>query len=86
MVAAILSGFVISLLEAGCTGQIYLPTIMYIAQATPYRWQALGYLVLTTLFFYDSLLLAVFLAIFWGSQSKALVNFARKNIVFLRLP
>ncbi|HQE25136.1 MAG TPA: hypothetical protein PKZ70_03850 [Candidatus Atribacteria bacterium] len=84
VVAAILSGFVISLLEAGCTGQIYLPTIMYIAQATPYRWQALGYLVLYNAFFMIPLL-AVFLAIFWGSQSKALVNFARKNIVFSKI-
>ncbi len=84
VVAAILSGFVISLLEAGCTGQVYLPTIMYIARETPYRWQALGYLLLYNAFFILPLLV-VFFAIFWGSQSKALVDFARKNIVFSKI-
>ena len=84
VVAAILSGFVISLLEAGCTGQVYLPTIMYIARESPYRWQALGYLLLYNSFFILPLLV-VFLTIFWGSQSKALVNFARKNIVFSKI-
>ncbi len=84
VVAAVLSGFVISLLEAGCTGQVYLPTIMYIARETPYRWQALGYLLLYNAFFILPLLV-VFFAIFWGSQSKALVDFARKNIVFSKI-
>jgi len=84
VVAAILSGFAISLLEAGCTGQVYLPTIMYIARETPYHWQAFGYLLLYNAFFLLPLL-AVFFAMFWGSQSKALVNFARKNIVFSKV-
>jgi hypothetical protein len=84
VVAAILSGFAISLLEAGCTGQVYLPTIMYIAQKTSYRWHALGYLLLYNAFFILPLL-AVFFAMFWGSQSKALVGFARKNIIFSKI-
>ena len=37
VVAAILSGFVISLWRQGTFGQVYLPTIMYIARETPYR-------------------------------------------------
>ncbi len=84
VVAAILSGFAISLLEAGCTGQVYLPTIMYIARETPYHWQAFGYLLLYNAFFLLPLL-AVFFDMFWGSLSKALVYFARKNIVFSKV-
>ena len=84
VVAAILSGFVISLLEAGCTGQVYLPTIMYIAGETPDRCQASVYL-LPNYAFSILPLLVVFFAIFWGSQSKALVDFARKNIVFSKI-
>jgi len=83
LVAAILSGFVISLLEAGCTGQIYLPTIMYIArQSTSLR--AFFYLILYNVFFIIPLLV-VFLGVYYGSQSKALVNFGRKNILFSKL-
>lgn len=81
--AAILSGFVISLLEAGCTGQIYLPTIMYIArQSTSMR--AFLYLILYNAFFIVPLLV-VFFGVYYGSQSKALVNFGRKNILFSKL-
>lgn len=78
--AAILSGFVISIVEAGCTGQVYLPTIMYIArEVQEYRLRALGYLLFYNAFFIVPLI-AVFLSIFFGSQSKALVNFGRKNV------
>ena len=83
LLAAILSGFVISLLEAGCTGQIYLPTIMYIArQSTSMR--AFFYLILYNAFFIIPLLV-VFFRVYYGSQSKALVNFGRKNILFSKL-
>ena len=78
--AAILSGFVISIVEAGCTGQVYLPTIMYIArEVQQYRLRALGYLLFYNAFFIVPLLL-VFLGIFFGSQSRALVHFGRKNV------
>ena len=83
LVAAILSGFVISLLEAGCTGQIYLPTIMYIArQSTSFR--AFFFLILYNVFFIIPLFI-VFLGVYYGSQSKALVSFGRKNILFSKL-
>jgi len=83
LVAAIFSGFVISLLEAGCTGQIYLPTIMYIArESTSLR--AFFFLLLYNTFFIIPLLV-VFLGVYYGSQSKALVNFGRKNILFSKL-
>lgn len=79
--AAIVSGFAISLLEAGCTGQVYLPTIMYIArEMSTYRLRAIGYLVFYNAFFIIPLV-AVFLSVFFGSQSKALVEFGRKNIL-----
>ncbi len=78
--AAILSGFVISIVEAGCTGQVYLPTIMYIAkEVEEYRLRAFGYLLFYNAFFIIPLLI-VFLGIFFGSQSKALVSFGRKNV------
>ncbi|MEN3186190.1 MAG: hypothetical protein ABDK92_06080, partial [Atribacterota bacterium] len=83
--AAILSGFVISIVEAGCTGQVYLPTIMYIArEVQEYRLRALGYLLFYNAFFIVPLIV-VFLSIFFGSQSKALVQFGRKNVFASKL-
>lgn len=79
--AAMASGFAVSILEAGCTGQVYLPTIMYIAkEVAEYRLKALGYLVFYNAFFIIPLV-AVFLSVFFGSQSKTLVEFGRKNIL-----
>lgn len=79
--AAVASGFVVSILEAGCTGQVYLPTIMYIAkEVAQYRLRAFGYLLLYNAFFIIPLV-AVFLSVFFGSQSKTLVEFGRRNIL-----
>ncbi|MBC7216929.1 MAG: thioredoxin domain-containing protein [Candidatus Caldatribacterium sp.] len=83
--AAIASGFAVSILEAGCTGQVYLPTIMYIAkEVSEYRLKALGYLLFYNAFFIIPLV-AVFLSVFFGSQSKALVEFGRKNILISKI-
>ncbi|MCX6089277.1 MAG: hypothetical protein NTX88_02685 [Candidatus Atribacteria bacterium] len=83
LVAAILSGFVISLLEAGCTGQIYLPTIMYIARQTT-SFRAIFFLILYNIFFIIPLFI-VFLGVYYGSQSKTITSFGRKNILFSKL-
>jgi len=83
--AAVVSGFAISILEAGCTGQVYLPTIMYIArEAASYRLKAFGYLAFYNAFFIIPLV-TVFLSVFFGSQSKALVEFGRRNILFSKI-
>ncbi|MCS7242882.1 MAG: thioredoxin domain-containing protein [Candidatus Caldatribacterium sp.] len=83
--AAVASGFAVSILEAGCTGQVYLPTIMYIAkEAAEYRLKAFGYLAFYNAFFIIPLV-AVFLSVFFGSQSKALVEFGRKNILISKV-
>ncbi|MEN3203380.1 MAG: thioredoxin domain-containing protein [Atribacterota bacterium] len=83
--AAVVSGFAVSLLEAGCTGQVYLPTIMYIAkEVAEQRLKALGYLLLYNAFFIMPLI-AVFLSVFFGSQSRALVEFGRKNIFISKI-
>ncbi len=83
--AAVVSGFAISILEAGCTGQVYLPTIMYIArEVASYRLRAFGYLVFYNAFFIIPLI-AVFLSVFFGSQSRTLVEFGRKNILFSKI-
>ncbi|HSV31377.1 MAG TPA: hypothetical protein VLH40_05065 [Atribacteraceae bacterium] len=84
IVAAVLSGVVISVLEATCTGQIYFPIIMLIHAETTYRLRAIMYLLLYNAFFIVPLLV-VFATVYYGSQSKALVSFGRKNILFSKI-
>jgi hypothetical protein len=58
---------------------------MYIArEMANYRLKAIGYLVFYNAFFIIPLV-AVFLSVFFGSQSKALVEFGRKNILFSKI-
>lgn len=84
IIAALLSGVVVSFLEAGCTGQIYFPIIMLIHSETAYRIRAVFYLLLYNAFFIIPLF-AVFLSVYFGSRSKKIVEFGRKNILFSKI-
>ncbi|BER91916.1 hypothetical protein [Atrimonas thermophila] len=84
IIAALLSGVVVSFLEAGCTGQIYFPIIMLIHSETVYRIRAIFYLLLYNAFFIIPLF-AVFLSVYFGSRSKKIVEFGRKNILFSKI-
>jgi hypothetical protein len=50
-------GAVVAALEFGCTGQVYLPTIMYAAKATGWRGLGLAYLLLYNVIFVAPLIL-----------------------------
>ena len=69
MAAAFITGIIISGIELVCTGQIYLPTIIYMKQVTGYGLQITGYLLLYSLMFIIPLL-AVFFLYFWGIHSE----------------
>ncbi len=84
VIAALMAGVVISFLEAGCTGQIYFPIIMLIHSETTYQWRAIYYLLIYNLFFIVPLLV-VFAGVFFGSQSKSLVSFGKKNVFFSKI-
>jgi thiol-disulfide isomerase/thioredoxin len=84
IIAALLSGVVVSFLEAGCTGQIYFPIIMLIHSETAYRIRAIFYLLLYNAFFIIPLF-AVFLSVYFGSRSKKIVEFGRRNILFSKI-
>ncbi|MCX5706664.1 MAG: hypothetical protein NTW13_03225 [Candidatus Omnitrophica bacterium] len=60
---AILTGFLVTLLEAVCTGQLYLPTISFILKNTPLKLQAFAYLVYYNLLFIMPLCVILFLAL-----------------------
>lgn len=82
--AAIAAGFVISLLEFACTGQVYLPTILFVTNIPSLRTEAVFYLFLYNFMFVVPLLF-VFLVSYWGVTSEQLAFFLRKRAPSIRL-
>lgn len=61
--AAFATGAVVSLLELACTGQVYLPTILFVVGVPRLRASAIAYLLLYNLFFITPLLAVLLLAV-----------------------
>jgi cytochrome c biogenesis protein CcdA len=77
--SALVSGFLVSLLEAVCTGQVYLPTITFVLKTSPHKVQALEYLVLYNLMFCLPLVIIFCLALF-GATSAQFAHFLKKHL------
>ncbi|UCD15829.1 MAG: hypothetical protein JSV34_01915 [Candidatus Omnitrophota bacterium] len=72
-------GFLVSLLEAVCTGQVYLPTIVYILKSTNLRLKAFSYLILYNLMFILPLVI-IFLLSFLGVSSQKFNDFLKQHL------
>lgn len=77
-------GFAVSLLEAACTGQVYLPTVMYIIKVPHLQFKAVFYLIFYNLMFILPLI-AVFILSFLGVRSQQFNEFLKKNLGILKL-
>jgi len=77
-------GFIVSLLESVCTGQLYLPTIIYVLKASLLKAEALGYLLLYNLMFILPLILIFFAALI-GFSSSDFARFAKRHIVKIKV-
>ncbi len=75
---AAVTGFIVSLLELACTGQIYLPTIMFISAIPDLKVNALFYLLFYNLMFVVPLVL-VFSFTYWGTTSAQWAVLTEKN-------
>jgi len=75
---AAVTGFIVSLLELACTGQIYLPTIMFISTIPDLKVNALFYLLFYNLMFVVPLIL-VFSFTYWGTTSAQWATLTQKN-------
>lgn len=75
---AAVTGFIVSLLELACTGQIYLPTIMFISTIPKLKVNALIYLLFYNLMFVIPLIL-VFSFTYWGTSSQQIGALTQKN-------
>ncbi len=82
--SALTVGFMVSLLEAVCTGQLYLPTIVFVLKEASLRAQALFYLVIYNLMFILPLVLVLLLSLA-GVSSKQFESYARKNLGLVKL-
>ena len=77
-IGAFFSGMLISLLELACTGQVYLPTIIFVSSVPELRLQAIFYLIMYNLLFILPLVV-VFILAYFGTTSKDLTRFLQKH-------
>jgi len=84
LLAAIASGFVISILEFACTGQVYLPTILFVTNIPSLRTEAIYYLLLYNFMFIVPLLI-VFGVSYWGVTSEQLSFFLQRRASTIKL-
>lgn len=82
--SAFITGFLVSLLEAVCTGQLYLPTITFILKETNLRLRAFAYLLLYNFMFIIPLLAVLLLALF-GTTHEGFSRFLRKHMAVVKL-
>lgn len=82
--AAMAAGFIISLLEFACTGQVYLPTILFVINTPSLRASAISYLLLYNLMFVAPLLI-IFGVVYWGVTSEQLAFFLQKRASTIKL-
>ena len=83
-IAAVTAGFIVSLLEFTCTGQVYLPTILFVTNIPSLRTSALSYLLLYNLMFIVPLLI-IFGIVYWGVTSEQLAFFLQRRSSTIKL-
>ena len=81
---AIVIGCVISALELVCTGQVYLPTLTFVAGIDGMRAHAIAYLLLYNLMFIVPLLV-VFGCVYWGTTSVQLGGVLQRHLVTVKV-
>jgi glutaredoxin len=81
---ALVIGFVISALELVCTGQVYLPTLTFVAGIESMRVDAIAYLLLYNVMFIVPLLV-VFGCVYWGTTSMQLGGILQKHLVTVKV-
>jgi cytochrome c biogenesis protein CcdA len=82
--SALITGFLVSILEAICTGQTYLPTISFILKSGQLRLYALGYLLLYNFLFIIPLLL-IFIFALSGVTSAQFSAILKRNMPLVKI-
>ena len=84
LLSALTVGFLISLLEAVCTGQLYLPTIVIVLKEGAMRVRALFYLIVYNVMFILPLIVVLAMALF-GTTSRDFEAFAKKHLGLVKI-
>lgn len=84
IITAVITGFLVSLLEAVCTGQLYLPTIAFILKTSTLKLKAFFLLALYNIMFVVPLVV-VFLLALLGLTSVNFSQFMRKYMIWIKL-
>jgi HEAT repeat protein/cytochrome c biogenesis protein CcdA/thiol-disulfide isomerase/thioredoxin len=83
IVAAFVIGVVISVLELACTGQVYLPTILFVLKQSPEKASAIWMLALYNVAFIVPLVVIFGLA-HGGMRSDSLVRFMQRHAALVK--
>jgi hypothetical protein len=82
--AAMVIGFIVTLLQSTCTSQVYLPTILFVTNIPSLRDSAIFYLILYNIV-YILPLVAIFGIVFWGTTSEQLSFFLQRRTSTIKL-
>ena len=81
---AIVTGFLVTLLEAVCTGQVYLPTIILMTRQEGLRLKGWGYLIFYNVLFVLPLLIVMLLA-FFGMRWERLAKTTQRHMTAIKV-
>ena len=84
LLVAVFIGFIVTLLQSTCTSQVYLPTLLFVANIPSLRESAILYLTLYNLI-YILPLLVIFGIVYWGVTSEQLSLFLQKRASTIKL-
>ncbi len=83
-IGAFLTGFLVSLFEFLCTGQIYLPTIVFVLSKTGKYWKtAFYYLIIYNLMFVFPLIV-IFTSVYLGASHRKINTIMVKNVFVIK--
>ncbi|MBI4982358.1 MAG: hypothetical protein HZC15_04370 [Candidatus Omnitrophica bacterium] len=82
--SALITGFLVSLLEAVCTGQTYIPTIAFVLRTTHLKLQAFSYLLLYNIMFVVPLLV-IFVFALLGVSSSQFSGFLKSRMLTIKM-
>jgi len=84
VLVALVTGFIVSLIELACTGQVYLPTIVFVLSVPELASKAFLYLLLYCLMFIMPLV-AVFVVTYFGTTSEQLSSLVSRQTATVKL-
>ncbi|MCM8760031.1 MAG: hypothetical protein NC906_09730 [Candidatus Omnitrophica bacterium] len=84
MFGTFIAGVLISFFEFACTGQVYLPTIVFVQGSPEYRMEGIFYLFLYNLMFIIPLMVILF-STYLGISSQRFARISMKNLVISKV-